>query len=139
MTITSFYYLLLVFGTVVIYYIVPKAGQWMCLLLASILFYFAAATPYTLVYVAISTIFAYLGTLYLEIGKTAQNKRAAYLALTGVLVNAFLWFVLKGSSFWMPVVSLVGRIFPVMKDTGAISLIAALGMGYYTLQLIGYI
>ncbi|MCD8130998.1 MAG: hypothetical protein LUE16_06915 [Lachnospiraceae bacterium] len=139
MTITSFYYLLLVFGTVVIYYIVPKAGQWMCLLLASILFYFAAATPYTLVYVAISTIFAYLGTLYLESGKTAQNKRATYLALTGVLVNAFLWLVLKGSSFWIPVISLVGRIFPAMKDTGAISLIAALGMGYYTLQLIGYI
>lgn len=50
MSITSFYFLALVTLGVLVYYIVPKSIQWMILLVLSAVFYYFAATPYTIGY-----------------------------------------------------------------------------------------
>ena len=66
MSITSFYFLALVTLGVLVYYIVPKSIQWMILLVLSAVFYYFAATPYTIGYLVVSTMIAYLSTMWIQ-------------------------------------------------------------------------
>lgn len=50
MSITSFYYLVLITLGVLIYYVIPQKAQWVILLCLSLVFYYFAATPYTIGY-----------------------------------------------------------------------------------------
>ena len=127
MTITSLPYLILVAVGVGIYYLLPGKWQWVELLAVSILFYCVMATPYTFVYLLITAATAYFATNYAAKG----GKRAATAGVLTVVANAVLWFVLKGYALWSP---LFGAAGIAVKAP-----VAALGMGYYTLQAVGYI
>lgn len=127
MTITSFAYLLFLAAGVFIYYLIPRKWQWVELLGLSILFYCIVATPYTLIYVLIATAAVYFATAFLEKG----GRKAATAGVIAVVINAVLWFALKGYALWAP-------LFQVMGITVKAP-VAALGMGYYTLQAVGYI
>lgn len=137
MSITSFNFLVLITIGVVVYYVLPKTWQWVELLLLSLLFYYFAATPYTLIYVIISTAIAYASTILMSKSK-ARNRKSRFpivVTIIALALNILIWFVLKGKEFWVPIVESVSQ-------TGAVSgmkLVAALGMGYYTLQVLGYI
>ena len=89
MTVTSFWFfvLLLIGGTV--YYLVPKQGQWVILLLLSLAFYhFAAEADYALLFPLLSSVIAYVSGLLLqkEQGKTDKKSKK------------IIWF--KGSFGW---------------------------------------
>lgn len=127
MTITSFTYLLFLAAGVFIYYLLPRKWQWVELLGLSILFYCIVATPYTLIYILIATAAVYFATAFLEKG----GRKAATTGVIAVVINAVLWFALKGYALWAP-------LFQVMGITVKAP-VAALGMGYYTLQAVGYI
>ncbi len=132
MSITSFGFLLMICAGGALYYILPKSWQWMELLVLSLIFYCLSAVPYTFVYILISTAAAYVCTSYADSkrAETGRGKKIAVgLGVGAVLINAGLWFVLKGTGLWMP-------FFPKIT---VMPLFAALGMGYYTLQMIGYI
>lgn len=126
MTITSLDYLAFVAAALVCYYMIPRKWQWMWLLFFSIVFYCLAAIPYTLVYILISTVSAWVVTNGLA---RYREKNDGYDApffwkvsiWTTILVDIGLWFLLKGTSF-----------------VRIVDWVAALGMGYYTLQIIGY-
>ena len=85
------------------------------------------ATPYTLIYILIATAAVYFATAFLEKG----GRKAATAGVIAVVINAVLWFALKGYALWAP-------LFQVMGITVKAP-VAALGMGYYTLQAVGYI
>ncbi len=140
MTITSFWFLLLVLSGVVIYYLAPKKIRWVVLLLLSIVFYYFAATPYTIIYLVISTVTAYAATVFADVRKKrtgSGSKGITIVAVIAIIVNTALWFVLKGSGLWAPITD---RLFAGSGLSNATAgLIASLGMGYYTLQIIGYI
>lgn len=144
MTITSFSYFTMLLAGVIIYYIMPRAGQWIVLLTLSILFYCVAATPYTLLYLGISTLTAWGVTNWLEQFRQ-KNKSAETLGFCRIFVmavigiNILLWFILKGSQFFIIGYNLFGRLFTDIGTIEPVKLVAALGMGYYTLQIIGYI
>lgn len=121
MTITSFTYLLFLAAGVFIYYLLPRKWQWVELLGLSILFYCIVATPYTLIYILIATAAVYFATAFLEKG----GRKAATAGVIAVVINAVLWFALKGYALWAP-------LFQVMGITVKAP-VAALGMGYYTL------
>lgn len=127
MTITSFTYLLFLAAGVFIYYLLPRKWQWVELLGLSILFYCIVATPYTLIYILIATAAVYFATAFLE----KDGRKAATAGVIAVVINAVLWFALKGYALWAP-------LFQVMGITVKAP-VAALGMGYYTLQAVGYI
>lgn len=132
MSITSFGFLLMICAGCVLYYILPKSWQWMELLALSLIFYCMSAVPYTFIYLLISTAAAYLCTNYADSGRAGTDrgrKACVWLGAGAVIINAGLWFVLKGAGLWSP-------LFPRMS---AMPFIAAMGMGYYTLQVIGYI
>lgn len=144
MTITSFNFLAFLFIGVIIYYLLPKKVQWMELLAISLIFYYLAATPYTIVYLVISAITAYFATLIMTWQRRIKpNKQTIANAalIISISVNLILWFVFKGKGLWAPVAERLISHFYIGKIDTLINteFIAALGMGYYTLQIIGYI
>lgn len=136
MTITSFYYLLFVAVGFAIYYMLPKSFQWVQLLVMSLLFYSFAADPYTIIYPLISTLTAWGAVLWTDRLRSQgfQNtKPLLIVTIVAIAVNTLIWFVFKGYGLWSTAANIVFRTSIHME------LIGALGMGYYTLQIIGYI
>lgn len=127
MSITSLSFLVMILIGVAIYYILPKSWQWVELLVMSLAFYFMVATPHTIIYLLISTAVAYIATNF---GK--YKKETVVFSVVAILINVGLWFTLKGYDLW-------GEIISITDDVKSNVLIASLGMGYYTLQIIGYI
>ncbi len=135
MSIVSFGFLIFIVMGMIIYYVLPKSWQWVELLVLSILFYLMAAVPYTIIYLVISTAVAYLATNLVSNIKFQAQKRKKIVIGAGVAaiaVNVILWFALKGADIW-------GGLFFGQASSFVLALPAALGMGYYTLQIIGYI
>jgi len=142
MTITSFYYLVFVAIGAVIYYLAPKFGQWVILLFLSIIFYCLATSPATILYLVFSTLAAYISTNFLESrnSKTDKGKRAAAVLVSiAIIVNILVWFVVKGDSILVSVSWHINEILPAFPVFGGFPLLGAIGMGYYTLQVTGYI
>ena len=56
-------------------------------------------------------------------------------------MNVIIWFVIKGSGLWGFLFERIsGRVFGLDDDgISGMQFVAALGMGYYTLQVLGYI
>ncbi len=142
MTITSFSFIFLITIGVIIYYILPKSWQWIELLIFSLVFYCCASTPYTIVYLIISTLLAYIATLWMEKEKEkGQSKLAIAILAIVIIVNICLWFLLKGKGLWSFFLWKIQNYIciPQIADLLNMQLIAPLGMGYYTLQVLGYI
>lgn len=104
-------------------------------------FYVKAATPYTIVFVITSSIIAYVSTIYIEHNRANEiaTKTVSTVAIISVLLNIVIWFLLKGSSFWILGSALINRVIPAFPLLKELPLEGALGMGYYTAQVIGYI
>lgn len=143
MTVTSFYFFVFLLCGFAVYYITPGKFQWVTLLLLSLAFYHFVATDYTIFFLLGSTVLAYISSNLLSIKKVAESpkakKYAAAAAVIAVLGNIIVWFLLKGSSFWITSTKLLHHFFPSLKPLGALPIVGALGMGYYTAQVIGYI
>ena len=144
MSITSFYFLILIAVGALFYYILPKRCQWCVLLVLSIIFYYFAATPYTIGYLVISTFIAYASTMWIKRRREAEEKEphgALIVTIVALALNAVIWFVIKGRGLWLPVASIIIGKHNVdfYNKIAGYQLIASLGMGYYTLQIIGYI
>lgn len=147
MSITSFYFLILLFAGAIVYYILPRSCQWFALLVMSLIFYFTSAVPYTIIYLIISTATAYIATMFISNSKDETEGKSDRIAVTfgvlAVLINLGLWFLLKARGIWEVICLLLAKIVPVCgkipTKIDSLQLVAALGMGYYTLQVIGYI
>ena len=144
MSITSFHYLVLIAGGVLAYYVLPRKVQWVVLLGLSLIFYFFAATPYTIGYLIASTLISYTSTILLQTKREKEGQEAKGLltiTIIAIVANLIIWFVVKGRDLWLP---FANRFIAWHYSSGVESLInmqlvASLGMGYYTLQVLGYI
>ncbi len=144
MTITAFSFLVFLLLGAVLYYILPKAWQWVVLLILSVIFYVAAAEPYTLIYLILSTALAYGATmLQSHASPKIPARLVSAVGVVAIVLNLGIWFVLKGSEIWEKTFNVLGRFIPtfakIPESYEALGCVAALGMGYYTLQVIGYI
>lgn len=145
MTITSFGFLVLLAVGMILYYILPKSWQWVELLLMSLIFYWYAATPYTLIYIIIVTLITYLATNAIDVlpnrmkNKKNISKVVAFLNAGAVVVSLGFWLVIRGSDLWVSGSYYISRVIPFAKPLQATPLVAALGMGYYSFQIIAYI
>jgi D-alanyl-lipoteichoic acid acyltransferase DltB (MBOAT superfamily) len=126
----------------------------------SIAFYCFSASPYTILYLVVSTLIAYVSTLFMEhircrakqsadqsgeqsapqstqqSARKADTAQAVVRALTfaALLVNIIIWLVVKGQALWS---FFTVRLWNFPSESFAP--VAALGMGYYTMQIMGYI
>lgn len=142
MTITSFSYLVFILIGGCIYYILPKKMQWVELLALSIVFYCMVANPYSIIFPIIATGLAYSAT-WLQQTEKVKNAKWKYTGCTivsiAVILCVGLWFWLKASDIWVSISYRISMIMPFAWPLEAPAIPAALGMGYYTLQVIGYI
>ncbi len=142
MTITSFWFLVLISLGAGVYYLLPKAWQWVELLLLSLIFYYYAAESWTILYLAVSTLTVYGAALAIcRLRGTQKQRLCLWVLLLAITVNLVVWFVVKGKGLW-------GFFAAKLYDSTGLAaaqsllgleLLAALGMGYYTLQLLGYL
>lgn len=144
MSITSFGFLCFVLIGVLFYYILPKSIQWVELLILSLVFYYYAATPYTIIYLIMSVVIAYISTIEIQRRRTKENSNSKILLIITVIaiaINLAVWFVIKGRGLWTFFLERWGShiYIPQIDTLLNLELISALGMGYYTLQIIGYI
>lgn len=144
MTITSFYFLLLVTIGTVVYYLVPHKMQWIVLFVLSIVFYYYAANFYTIGYIVSSTLTAYFFTIWVDKKRQIDGRGAKGIIvwiIIPILINIIIWFVIKAGGLWIPIIHKINSRynFPGLNYVSEIQFISALGMGYYTLQVLGYI
>ena len=157
MELTSLTFFALVFLICLIYYLVPKKGQWIVLLVASMAFFILSCGVLT-VYLVAATAVVYLGALWLskkaddfnrvkkELDK-AQRKEAKHqmkkaqkriLALLVIAVLGIL-IVLKYGSLGVEIANLFIRLFNLGENLSVFSLAMPLGISYYTLMSISYV
>ena len=143
MTVTSFQYFVFLAAGVFLYYAVPKKAQWIMLLCLSLVFYYLAAVPYTILFLLVSAALAYAATNAMRWRFVAEKPNAkkwiTALTTAAILINILLWFFLKGFSFIRVGVRALQLLIPALPDAKELPVFAALGMGYYTAQVIGYI
>ncbi|MCH5251172.1 MAG: hypothetical protein J1E98_14640 [Lachnospiraceae bacterium] len=143
MTITSFHFLIFVTIAVAIYYLVPKVWQWVALLIMSLIFYHYAARTRTIVFLLISTFTVYVCTMWMDRIRRNRNgspKAVTVLAAITVSFNMVLWFVFKGYEYWAAAIKGIEHIHSTpLSGLLNMELVAALGMGYYTFQVTGYV
>lgn len=144
MSITSFSFLVFITIGAIAYYIIPKKFQWIELLMLSIVFYYFATPFYTMGYLIASTLIAYVSTIIISKLRSKGNCKTIVLQaiiIIALVMNILIWFVVKGRGLWALFAErLISHVYISQVDSLLnMHLIAALGMGYYTLQICGYI
>lgn len=145
-----------------LYYCIPSRCQWMLLLAASYLFYFAASPEY-LIYIFATTATIYgaarlIGrnqerqTEYLKAHKTEldkeakkayketnRRKRLGWLVLC-LLLNLGLLAVLKYTNFFISNINgILHTMFGSAEQLPFVKLVLPLGISFYTFQALGYL
>ncbi len=158
MTIVSLVFVIFVILTSLIYFIVPKKWQWLVLLVASYVFFYANSKMLVLVLLATSlfTFFtarwihaaAIKGKRSLEekaAGMTPQEKKALKastkhrmkrILILGVIIDLGILLLLKYCNFFTGSINL---ILPGNIEIPRLNLLLPIGISFYTLQAIGYL
>ena len=168
MSITSFYFLLFYAFVLLIYYIVPKKGQWVILLLASILYYLFSDNGFLIFYPLAAVLVCHLGVRRMvqvrerakaqkeemssaeNSGKSPQKslwkslrkspERLCRQALVAVIViNVGALFLLKYINFGINTVNGIASFFREGELLHGLNWLVPLGISYYSLTLIGYV
>ena len=143
MTILSVSFLALVAAGALVYYLVPKAWRWLVLLAVSLVFYGFAGTPATILYLVGSALTAYGATMWMARVRRrggTPSRSVGWVTFLALLLNLLVWALVKAKGLWAPAVRLLADgPLPGARALLDWDLVSALGMGYYTLQVIGYI
>ncbi len=127
--------------TIILYYSLPQKLQWAVLLGASLVFYFFAGTPYTVAYLFLSTLATWKASCIIadfrQAGREQKQIKRVYLA--ALFVNVAILALLKYTNFLLGNVSTIVSWVSGSTVQWRVSWIAALGISFYTLQIISYL
>lgn len=161
MNIISLKFIAFIFALLIVYYIVPKKYQWIVLLLFSGIFYYFVGIKAAL-FVLITAISIYIAGIYMEKMQIecdsyikenketlSKEERQAYkrkiqskrklIMLVALLLNVGILCVFKYSHFVIDQINKLLLIFNAKQIDNSFSLIAPLGISFYTFQTIGYL
>lgn len=160
MALTSFRFLVFAAVTVLLYYLLPKRGQWVVLLTASFLFYAAAGgwyLPFILTTILTTFFLArvmdarakrdedYIAAHRADMPKEARKaykaagkKKRFYILLAGLALNFGILAVLKYTGFAVSTVSSLLGLFTDVTLTVP-SFILPLGISFYTFRSTAYL
>ncbi len=138
MTLVSIEYFAFVIASLLIYYILPKRFQWIILLLASVSFFIFAGTPWTIVYPLAATLITWISAQRIQNEKTGKSIKALWLAV-GLAADIGMLAALKYSNFFLGIVNSSFRVLNIGAKPLSVNWIAALGISFYTLQIVGYL
>lgn len=135
MSLVSNTFLIFVIISLILYYLVPKKGQWVALLLFSYVYYLWGGAKY-LIYILFSTLVTYGFALIIDRLKekgAEQNVRRRLVAL-GLILNFGMLGVVKYSSF---AIDNLNRLFHL--GLPGMEILFPLGISFYTFQSSGYL
>lgn len=138
MTIVSLSFYALIIASLIVYYIFPKRYQWCILLVSSIVFFCFAGTPWTIIYPITATIVTWYGGI--KIQKCNNEGKSAKLWLSVTLITDLgILAGLKYINFFLKNAEIIRNVFSHSQVSWSTDWIAALGVSFYTLQIVGYI
>lgn len=136
MSLMSFYFFVFLLGTILLYYLFPKAQKWV-LLGASLLFYFAAAAAQQRGFLACVTGYVfcvtYFGARLIETAGGKAKSAAAALCITA-LVSPLVVF-----KYLYNLGTLLLGVLRMQADISWLNFVPIMGMSYFTLSAIGYL
>lgn len=135
MNFTSGIFLIFLLICIIVYYCIPKKGQYLWLLLCGMFFY-AFAGAKLCVFIGFSIVTSYVGARYMEKVRwnnvTGQMKDRSALLLAGCIVsNAGLLFLLKFAAS--------GSFLAARIHLDRFAFLIPMGISFYTLQIIAYL
>ena len=141
MSLTSNLFILFVFITVVLYYILPHKIQWLVLLAASYVYYIYSGPRYVY-FILFSTLCSYLCGRLIEKfaenkdenGKTGNKKLQKAILICGLILNFGMLGIIKYTNF---VVENLNALFHM--ELRGIEILLPLGISFYTFQTAGYL
>lgn len=136
MSITSVLFICFVLISIFIYYLLKGNGQWILLLIDSIVFYVLSAKPITLIYVAYTVASVYCATAFFD---KVSNKKKKVLLAAVLLSNVAILAVLKYSNLGIHSVNGLLKIFRVEKAFAEVEYLAPLALSFYMLQMLSYL
>lgn len=136
MSLISLQYLLFLAAAAIAYYCMPMKHRWVVLLAASILFFILCGSPWMIVYLLGATASCYFCAL--AIARTDQPREKKCWLAVAIIVTLGELIAFKYLNFFLVSAQMLGRLFSVRIGNGLFSLVAPIGISYYTLSLIGY-
>ncbi|MDD6070680.1 MAG: MBOAT family protein [Clostridiales bacterium] len=156
MNLFSLEFLILLTVLFILYYVVPKKFQWVCLLAASIIFYAFSGVEH-LIFIGITSFTTYMAGILMskqvcqfQIAKKADGitkeqrktlkkvmvRRKRIILIATLLIN---FGILAYFKYWQTIYN--GLIRVLNPEQGAISLgiLLPLGISFYTFQAVGYL
>ena len=133
MNFVSLTFLIFFIVTLVSFYLVPKKGRWIVLLVASYGFYAVYNWLFGLLLLAVSFI-TYLSGLLMGKGK---NKKAI-LVLTLIFVFGNL-FIFKYLNFTIGSIFSIAQLFGSKATFSSLNIILPMGISFYTFQTLSYV
>lgn len=119
-----------------VYFILPARMQWGFLLVASLVYFFVSAKPWTFLYVLCSVLVVYAVTNYFE--KTSDEKKKKGALVCGILVNVLLLVCLKYLNLFVGTINAV-RENLALEQIPLFAFAAPLAISFYTLSLLSYL
>lgn len=132
MSLISNMFILFVFISVLLYYLIPQKYRWCALLVCSYYYYFSSGVQY-LFFILFSTIVTYIFAIFIERVDEDKKRKRTFLIL-GLTLNFGCLGILKYTNF---IVENINAIFN-LKLSG-INLLLPLGISFYTFQSSGYL
>lgn len=139
MAIVSLTFILFFIVVLAAYYLVSGRFQWMVLLIASVVFYFMSATPYTFIYVLISIGTVYIATMKIEQLDDSKQKQKKHIYIIALIICVGMLAALKYMNFFLGNARMVAGLFGKSEAIPEVHWIASLGISFYTLQMVGYL
>lgn len=140
MALTSASFLLFFALSLLIYYLIPGKNQWIRLLLFSAAFFLLSAKAYTVVYLVMSILSTWFCAVKIaEAKETGKENRAKILLAVGIVINLGILALLKYSNFLIDNTNWIISAFGGAGEIPKLSLLAPLGISFYTMQVLGYL
>ncbi len=133
MNFVSLTFLIFFMVTLVAFYLVPKKGRWIVLLVASYGFYAMYSWLFGLLLLAVAFI-TYLSGLLM---RKEKNKKAI-LILTLILVLGNL-FIFKYLNFTIGSIFSIAQLFGSKTAFSSLNIILPMGISFYTFQTLSYV
>ena len=137
MVLTSVIYIAFLIGLLILYYIVLWKLHWLLLLIASIIFIgFSINNPLVILLIIYGIVVTYFGAIFIE--KQPNEKKKNRIKVVTILLILLELIALKYLNFIGMLLSNIG-IHLNEESVKNISMLAPLGISFYSLISIGYV
>lgn len=138
MPFTSFYFLCLYTGILILYYLIPRKLQWILLIAASISYYLLSGNGMLILYPIAACGIAYTGIQVIAGSEDIKKRRLSLFVVVFLLIG--ILFLLKYINFIINTFNGIGAILGLGESLiKGLGFLVPLGISFYTFSILGYV